>query len=154
MTNGSKELSINKNNKKQRKMKKRFLLAAFVVSVFYVGSAQAQDCKQDQELQQNLSIFNEDAKAKRYDAAYPVWKSVYEKCPSINAAVFVRGEAILKHKIDKSTGAEKENFVKDLLKLYEDYNKYFPSRMGTTEMRTKQALLISDRKEEVYELLS
>ncbi|CEN34218.1 conserved exported hypothetical protein [Capnocytophaga cynodegmi] len=154
MTDGSKELNINKNNKKQRKMKKRFLLAAFLVSVFYVGGAQAQDCKQDQELQQNLSIFNEDAKAKRYDAAYPVWKSVYEKCPSINAAVYVRGEAILKHKIDKSTGAEKENFVKDLLKLYEDYNKYFPTRMGVTEMRIKQSLLISEEKEKVYDLLS
>lgn len=134
-------------------MKKRFLLTAFVVSVFYASNMQAQDCKQDQELQQNLSIFNEDAKAKRYDAAYPVWKSVYEKCPSINAAVYVRGEAILKHKIEKSSGAEKEKFVKDLFKLYEDYNKYFPDRMGTTDMRIRQSLLVSEEKATVYELL-
>ncbi|MDO4228391.1 MAG: hypothetical protein Q4C98_01125 [Capnocytophaga sp.] len=138
-------------------MKKRILLAAFVVNVFYVANAQAQGCEQDAEIKQNLSLFNEDAKAKRFDAAYPVWKSVYEKCPSINAAVFTRGETILKHKIEKSSGAEKEQFIKDLVKLYEDYNKYFPTRYTIADKYSDQAMLAFDQKtgtsKEIYGLL-
>ena len=139
-------------------MKKRILLVVFVVSVFYVTDVQAQGCKQNMEIKQNLSLFNEDAKAKRYDAAYPIWKSVYEKCPSISVAVFIRGEAILKHKIANSKGAaEKEQFIKDLSKLYEDYNKYFPSRYGVANKYVDQAMLAYDQKtgtsEEIYALL-
>ena len=139
-------------------MKKRILLAAFVVSVFYATDVQAQGCEQNMEIKQNLSLFNEDAKAKRYDATYPIWKSVYEKCPSISVAVFIRGEAILKHKIANSKGAaEKEQFIKDLSKLYEDYNKYFPSRYGVANKYVDQAMLAYDQKtgtsEEIYALL-
>ncbi len=138
-------------------MKKRILLAAFVVSVFYTTNAQTQGCEQDVEIKQNLSLFNEDAKAKRYDAAYPTWKSVYEKCPSINAAVFTRGEVILKHKIGNSNGAEKEQFTKDLVKLYQDYHKYFPTRYAAANMYVDQAMLAFDQKtgssEEIYGLL-
>ncbi|MDO5104607.1 hypothetical protein [Capnocytophaga sp.] len=138
-------------------MKRKILLAAFVASVFYATNVQAQGCEQDVEIKQNLSLFNEDAKAKRYDAAYPVWKSVYEKCPSINAAVFTRGEVILKHKISKSNGAEKEQFIKDLNKLYQDYNKYFPTRYATANVYVDQAMLAFDQKtagsKEIYGLL-
>ncbi len=139
-------------------MKRRILLlTAFVVGVFYATNAHAQGCEQDVEIKQNLSLFNEDAKAKRYDAAYSTWKSVYEKCPSINAAVYTRGEVILKHKIANSNGAEKEQFIKDLIKLYQDYHKYFPTRYAAANMYVDQAMLAFDQKtgssEEIYGLL-
>lgn len=158
MTSGSKKRNINNKIKTDEKMKKRVLLAtAFVVSAFYVADVQAQDCKQDREILQNLSIFNEDVKAKRYDDAYPVWKSVYEACPNINAAVYVRGEAILKHKIQKSTGAEKDGFVKQLVKLYNDYLTHFPNRITKADVLTREALLLFDEKigsnQQIYELL-
>lgn len=139
-------------------MRTKILLAAFVVNVLCATSLQAQDCAQNTEIRQNLSLFNEDVKAERYDAAYTTWKSVYEACPSINPAVYVRGEAILKHKIKNASGAEKQNFIKMLRKLYEDYYLYFPNRMPLAEVYIKQAIFLFDEKmgtdTEVYDLLN
>ena len=138
-------------------MKRRFLLVALVVNVFYATNLQAQDCKNNAELKQNLSLFNEDAKAKRYDAAYPIWKSVYEQCPAIHSAVFSQGERILKHKIANANGAEKQQFISDLKKLYADYNQHFPSRYPVANKYIDQAIFIYDEKaytgSEVYDLL-
>lgn len=139
-------------------MKKRLLsLAVLIAGVFYVANIQAQDCKSSAEIKQNLSLFNEDAKARRYDAAYPIWKSVYEQCPSIHPAVFSQGERILKHKIANANGTEKQQFINDLKKLYVDYNQHFSNRFSVADKYINQAILIYDEKvatsKEVYELL-
>ena len=69
-----------------------------------VGNAQAQN----PECMTNLSIYTEHVKVKNYDAAYAPWKMVYENCPELNRANFLYGERILKDKIKKSSGAEKD----------------------------------------------
>lgn len=135
-------------------MKKRILLAvALAVSVFGASSTQAQDL----DCTQNLSIFSEFAKVKNYNEAYKPWKSVYDNCPELHYATFIYGERILKDKIEKTTGAEKKQFIADLSTLYKNYNKYFPKYMSTTEMYIKEALLVYDEKtgtsEDVYALL-
>ena len=140
-----------------KEMKRRILLAA-VMAVLFIGSVGAQDCKNNEELRQKLSIFSEYAKAKNYNEAYPVWKEVYAACPSLHFAIFAYGERILQDKIKNSNGAQKTQFVKDLNQLYTDYNKTFPAKLSATEMRIRQALLLFDEnagsEQEIYDLLN
>jgi len=123
--------------------------------VGYMGVSNAQ--AQNQECMTNLSIYVEHAKVKNYDAAYTPWKMVYDNCPDVNWANFAYGERILKDKIKKNSGAEKEAFISDLLALYDNSLKYFPKKAKKAEVAIDKVLLKYDNKmisnEEIYEQL-
>ncbi len=90
----------------------------YVAAMLFIGSmgmvsAQAQN----QECMTNLSIYVEHAKVKNYEAAYTPWKMVYDNCPDINKANFIYGERILEDKIEKSSGAEKDQVYQRSLSL-------------------------------------
>jgi len=75
----------------------------------------------------NLSIFAEYAKVKNYDTAYEPWMKVRRECPNINSALYIFGERILKDFIKKSSSTSDQNeYKEDLLKLYDEWLKYFP----------------------------
>ncbi|HSR59198.1 MAG TPA: hypothetical protein VLL47_00515 [Robiginitalea sp.] len=136
-------------------MKKEFYSMVVLVLGFAAsGLAQAQD----PECMTNLSIYAEHVKVKNYDAAYSPWKMVYETCPGINKANFSYGERILDHKIENSSGAEKEGFIQDLIALYNKSLQYFPSNYSKAEIASDIASLLYDNKkatdEELYNILS
>lgn len=112
---------------------------------------------QNPECMQNLSIYSEHVKVRNYDAAYSPWKMVYETCPALNRANFTYGERILKDKIKKSSGAEKDAFIQDLLKLYDASMKYYPAKFTPAIVEVDKALLMYDNKmasdEELYNML-
>ncbi len=112
---------------------------------------------QNPECMQNLSIYSEHVKVKNYDAAYSPWKMVYETCPALNRANFSYGERILKHKINKSSGAEKDAFIQDLLGLYDASMKYYPAKFTIGTVAIDKALLMYDNKmasdEELFNML-
>jgi tetratricopeptide (TPR) repeat protein len=114
------------------------MLFAFVV----LGNAQAQN----QECMTNLSIYVEHAKVKNYDAAYTPWKMVYDNCPDVNWANFAYGERILKDKIGKSSGAEKDGFIKDLMSLHDNSLKYFPKKAKPADVMIDKIMLQYDNK--------
>ena len=118
-----------------------------------LANAQAQN----QECMTNLSIYVEHAKVKNYEAAYTPWKMVYDNCPDINKANFIYGERILKDKIDKSSGADKDGFIKDLLALYDAEPKYYPEKYTPSVVAIDKALLMYEHKMgsdvELYEML-
>ncbi|MEC7264730.1 MAG: hypothetical protein VXW38_13395 [Bacteroidota bacterium] len=124
-------------------MKKRHYLTMITV-VMLTGLSMAQ--AQNPECMTNLSIYAEHAKVKNYDAAYEPWKMVYESCPDINKANFSYGEKILAHKIDKSSGAEKDGFIQDLLALYDNSIKYFPTNYSKADVAIDKALLLYENK--------
>jgi len=101
---------------------------------------------QNPECMTNLSIYAEHAKVKNYDAAYGPWKMVYTNCPDINKANFSYGERILADKIDKSSGAEKDAFIKELMQLYDDSHKYYPTSFSVGEVAIDKVLLMYDNK--------
>ncbi len=103
---------------------KKELYLMMIALVGFTGISLGQ--AQNPECMTNLSIYAEHAKVKNYDAAYGPWKMVYTNCPDINKANFSYGERILADKIDKSSGAEKDAFIKELMKLYDDSHKYYP----------------------------
>lgn len=135
-------------------MKKRhYLTMISVVMLSGLSMAQAQN----PECMTNLSIYAEHAKVKNYDAAYGPWKMVYESCPDINKANFTYGERILEHKIEKSTGAEKDGFIQELLALHDNSIKYFPSSYSPAEVAIDKALVLYDNKmasdEQLFDML-
>lgn len=125
------------------------MLFGFAVSM----NAQAQN----QECMTNLSIYVEHAKVKNYEAAYTPWKMVYDNCPDINKANFIYGERILKDKIEKSSGAEKDQQIKDLIALYDNSMKYFPEKYTPAVVGIDKALLMYENKmgsdAEIYAML-
>jgi len=135
-------------------MKKELYLMMFAI-IGFTGISLGQG--QNPECMTNLSIYAEHAKVKNYDAAYGPWKMVYEACPDINRANFSYGERILKHKIDNSSGAEKDAFIQELMKLYDDSHKYYPANFPTSVVTIDKVLLMYDNKmasdEEIYNML-
>src|SRR5690606_3559259 len=135
-------------------MKKRhYLTMISVVMLSGLSMAQAQN----PECMTNLSIYAEHAKVKNYDAAYEPWKMVYESCPDINRANFTYGERILAHKIENSTGADKDGYVQELMSLYDNSIKYFPTNFTKAGVAIDKALLLYDNKmasdEELFNML-
>ena len=134
-------------------MKKLYLTLIAILMTIGLSMAQAQN----PECNTDLSIYVEHAKVKNYDAAYEPWKKTYEECPDINRANYVYGERILKDKIKKTTGAEKDGFVQDILKLYDDSNKYFPEKYPPTSVLEKKVIFKSENKlasdQEFYDMI-
>lgn len=135
-------------------MKKNFYLVIFAALGFTsAGFSQAQN----PECMTNLSIYAEHAKVKNYDAAYTPWKMVYENCPDINKANFSLGERILVYKIENSSGAEKDKLIQELMALYDNSVKYFPSNYSAAGVAIDKALLKYDNKmasdEELFNML-
>ncbi|MDB4291931.1 hypothetical protein N9954_00880 [Maribacter sp.] len=103
---------------------RHYFTVIMLMGLIGVSNAQAPN----PECNTNLSIFVEHAKVKNYDAAYTPWKMVYDQCPTLNWATFAYGERILKDKIKKSSGAEKDGYIQDLLTLYDASLTTFPKR--------------------------
>ena len=121
---------------------KLYFTAIMFLGMMGVSNAQAQN----PECMTNLSIFSEHAKVKNYEAAYEPWKMVYETCPQLNNAIYVYGERILKDKVDKATGADKEKFANDLMGLYDNKLKHFSSKTSLCETMVDKALVMYDNK--------
>ncbi|WP_445381238.1 tetratricopeptide repeat protein [Robiginitalea sp. IMCC43444] len=136
-------------------MKKDFY-AMMVLVLGMAGLSYGQ--AQNPECMTNLSIYAEHAKVKNYEAAYQPWKMVYETCPGINKANFSYGEKILEHKIDNSSGAEKQAFIKELTNLYDTRRQYFSKNYTKAEDITDKVNLMYDNKmisdDEIYLQLS
>ncbi len=120
------------------------ILAALFISV-NVSFAQ-----QDEECMNNLTIFTDYYKSKRYDEAYEPWMKVRNKCPKFNRAIYAYGEKILMHKIDNcTTGSEKVAYIKDLEALWDKALEYFPSNYDLGEVIADKVILMYDNKKEL-----
>ncbi|MGW9684103.1 hypothetical protein [Flagellimonas sp. 2504JD1-5] len=132
---------------------KHYLTMIAILMSMGLSMAQAQN----PECMTNLSIYAEHAKVKNYDAAYEPWKMVYESCPDINKANFTYGERILKHKIENSSGADKDAYIQELLTMYDNSGKYFPKKFPPAPRIIDAVLLKYDNKmisdSEIYEML-
>ncbi len=134
---------------------KKELYLIMIALVGFTGISLGQG--QNPECMTNLSIYAEHAKVKNYDAAYGPWKMVYTNCPDINKANFSYGERILADKIDKSSGAEKDAFIKELMTLYDDSHKYYPESFSIGQVAIDKVLLMYDNKmasdEQIFSML-
>ena len=125
-------------------MKTKITLLTLMLFVLNISFAQ-----QDEECMTKLSIFHEYVKAKNFDAAYEPWMAVRNKCPKFNIAIYVDGEKILGHKIDKSSGAEKVAFINDLIKLWEERGEHFASKTPKGEYAAQACQLMYEYRKEL-----
>ncbi len=117
------------------------LIALFIIS----SVASAQESGQEDIL--TYSQLNENTKHKKYDEAYKYLKELLERNPKFNAGIYKHGEKILKDKIKKASGAQKTALVNELIKLWDDRTKYFPSKTPTGQYKAKVAQLIYDNND-------
>jgi len=96
-----------------------------------------------------LSIFDQYAKAKNYNAAYGPWMEIRERNPKFSRAIYSHGENILEYKIEKSSGSEKVNFLNDLVKLWEERRMYFASKTPKGQYMAKSCQLQYDFRKEL-----
>lgn len=124
----------------------------FILGILFVTHSNAQkfDCVS------KTAAYQELLKTGKTNDAYDIWTDVRKNCPSGNEAIYTDGVQILQYKIDNtSTDEEREKAVRDLLKLYDQYNKNFPSSIPDFEVYKAMALVNNkiDTKEEIFTLL-
>ena len=118
----------------------------------YITNSNAQkfDCPS------KMTEYQELFKAKKIAESFDTWTAVSKNCPKENEAVYTDGIEIIQYKIDNAASAEeKEKLVRDVLKLYDQYNKYFPLTTQDFEVNKAMTLVANkiDAKEEIFTLL-
>lgn len=86
-------------------------------------------CANGNTVGENNSLYTEYAKQKNWGDAYEFWKALYDAVPNFNKNVYVYGVNILKDRINKAKAdpAARAAAVEDLMALYDNRMKYFPS---------------------------
>lgn len=129
-------------------MKAFFLLIAILC--FTNSNAQKFDCSS------TITTYQELFKARKIADAFETWSQVRKNCPNQSETIYTDGIGILQYKIDNAADAvEKESLVRDLMKLYDQYNKNFP--LTTTDFEVSKAMALHDNnieaKDEILSLL-
>lgn len=111
---------------------------------------------QDGGCTEAVARYNEMVQANEFPAAYLPWSDARKKCPAFDETIYTAGAKILQYKIDNAaTADQKEIIVRDLLKLYDEYDKYFPK--NNKENAINKAMALYDNKigtpVEIYTLL-
>jgi len=96
-----------------------------------------------------LSIFDQYAKAKNYEAAYSPWIELRQRNPKFSRAIYTHGEKILKYKIENSSGSEKVAFINDLVKLWDERQMYYASKTPKGQYMAKTCQLQYDYRKEL-----
>ncbi|PKD19717.1 hypothetical protein APR41_15495 [Salegentibacter salinarum] len=130
-------------------MKARFIaLITGAVLGSSVLSAQSNDCAT------MAALAYDDAKAKDYEAAYEPLMKVREECPKYSLATFQYGERALEYKIENAEGAEKEQYIEELISLWEERLELFPNKTSKGKIYADIAQVRFDNKtgttEELY----
>ena len=124
----------------------------FILGIMFITNSNAQkfDCPS------KMTEYQELFKAKKIAESFDTWTAVSKNCPKENEAVYTDGIEIIQYKIDNAASAEeKEKLVRDVLKLYDQYNKYFPLTTSDFEVNKAMTLVANkiDAKEEIFTLL-
>ncbi len=123
----------------------------FILGILFITNSNAQkfDCPS------KINAYQELLKEKKYSESFDIWTDVRKNCPKEDEAVYTDGIQLLDYKIAIAPQEGKEKAVRDLMKLYDQYNKNYPS--ATADFEVQKALLLInnkiDSKEEIFSLL-
>ena len=124
----------------------------FILGVMFITNSNAQKFDCPSKMTEYQDLF----KAKKIAESFDTWTAVSKNCPKENEAVYTDGIEIIQYKIDNAASTEeKEKLVRDVLKLYDQYNKYFPLTTSDFEVNKAMTLVANkiDAKEEIFTLL-
>ncbi|MBP5614435.1 MAG: tetratricopeptide repeat protein [Bacteroidales bacterium] len=109
-------------------------LVGLVLMPFLKVNAQSKYGEDSVACVQNLSMYRDDYSKKKYDDAYPNWRSVVDNCPMASKNTFVHGPVILEHKIKQAKAAgdtaSYQKFIQELFDLFDLRMKYYPADEG------------------------
>ena len=123
----------------------------FVIGTFLSVHAQ----KPESECLRKIEVFDSLVRAGNFPDAVAPWMHVRKNCPSLSNKTFESGEAILRYQTEIAAPADKEIVVRDLLKLYDEQNKYFPASASGNSLKKAIALhsINSGNPDEIFQLL-
>lgn len=124
----------------------------FILGILFITNSNAQkfDCTS------KTAAYQELLKAGKTNESFDIWSEVKKNCPSGNEAIYTDGIQILQYKIDNAANSEeKEKLVRDVLKLYDQYNRNFPLSVPDFEVYKAMALVNNkiEAKDEIFTLL-
>ncbi len=112
------------------------IIIAFSGLLFATGALHAQaDCATQ------AALAYDDAKAQRYEQAYPALMQVKEKCPTYSLATFQYLERAINHKMAAAQGAQKDALIEEMIQLMNDRLKHFPNKTNAAEIKGDVAWL-------------
>ncbi len=102
------------------------------------AKAQVTNCA-EKENQLSQFITNKD-----YKKANETWNDIKLSCPSFSEKQYLLGSNVLQYNIEIAAAKDKEKEVRELIKLYDQYDKNFPeNKNGNLE---KRAMSLYDNK--------
>lgn len=125
----------------------------FILGVLFItnsGNAQKFDCAS------KITEYQDLFKANKIAESFDTWSDVRKNCPKENESIYTDGFQILEYKIENAASPdEKEKLVRDILKLYDQYNKNFPLITADFEINKAMTLVNHkiEAKEEIFSLL-
>jgi tetratricopeptide (TPR) repeat protein len=125
------------------------LILLFIVVFTQFTKAQQNNCI---EKENQLSQYIVD---KEYQKAFDVWNDLKTSCPKLSEKVYLLGNKVLQYNIELASSEEKDKTVRELIKLYDLYDKNFPENQnGNFE---KRGMALFDNKvgtnDEIYNYL-
>lgn len=124
----------------------------FILSVLFITNSNAQKFDCASKTTEYQALF----KATKIGDSFDAWSEVIKNCPKESEAIYTDGIQILQYKTDIATSTEeKEKLVRDILKLYDQYNKNYPLSTPDFEVNKAMTLVANkiDAKEEIFSLL-
>lgn len=113
----------------------KVVFSILTVLIFMNSNAQKFDCDSNTKAYQDLLKNNKTAEA------YNDWNEVRKNCPKENETVYSDGITILEFKIDNETAPElKEKWVREEMKVYDQYYTNFPLAIPNYEIQKAMAL--------------
>lgn len=126
----------------------------FVLTVLLFGL----NCKAQKEIDCSVQTkeYQDFLKVNNYSEAFSPWEFVKNNCPKQSESIYVDGIQILKYKIDNLiSNEEREKEIRSLMKLHDQFHKYFPEK--TQDYEINKAVLLSENvansEDEVLSLL-
>jgi tetratricopeptide (TPR) repeat protein len=105
-------------------------------ALFALSTANAQDCNV------TLSLFNESAKVKNFDDAYPKYKDLLENCADLNILIYQRGGKMLEDMIDLAeTDDKKMQLVQEFIANQRMRLEKFPNDTKEGDMLADIAMI-------------
>ncbi|MFO7720513.1 MAG: hypothetical protein R6W85_08770 [Gillisia sp.] len=112
------------------------IIIAFSGLLFATGALHAQaDCAT------KAALAYDDAKAQRWEQAYPALMDVKEECPTYSLATFQYLERAINHKMANAQGAQKDALIEEMIQLMNDRLKYFPGKTDAAAIKGDVAWL-------------
>ncbi len=135
------------------KTKKTILIIGMFLFLGITFSVNAQDKfgSEPDKCKTNLSLFNEAAKMKNYDAAYEPWKWCVDNCPTSSKVLYKYGIIMAEVKYDKAGGVIKPVKGKKITQT-DDIIKIGKQYFDTSKANKAELANLAKEVEKVYEL--